>query len=248
MGDFSQEEVARAEQLNYYRRRGFAAKDAVERVGEMERLTKTDKDERKSQFSGLVKKAGSAEGVLEDAFDVPASPALIGEFSGLWEQEFIRTGDIDLARSTALASLKRTWGVSYVNGRAQAMKNPPELHYGRLDRGEADAEWIRDQAFKELYGGGISNPGAKDRFQLRLWNRTINGQPVYIGTLLQPDGTVVTAVDERGRPKLYQPDFASSDAAKRIARERQGNIQNARDRRAGKPAKRTPSDNPGWKL
>lgn len=245
LNDFSDAEVTRAEQLNYYRRRGFSAKDAVERVGEMERLTKSDQEERKSQFTALSKQTDKAESALEDAFGTTASPALVGEFKGLWQQEFVRTGDIELARSTALAALRRTWGVSRVNGREQVMKNPPELHYGRLDRGEADAEWIRDQAFKELYGSGVSNPGAQERFELKPWNRTVDGQPVYIGTLQQPDGTIVTAVDERGRPKLYRPDFGSSAAAKRIRRERGDNVQRARDKRSGK---REPLANPGFKL
>lgn len=245
LSDFSEQEITRAEQINQYRRWGVSAADAVSRVAETERLTKSDQDGRKSQFGALAKKAGEATEYLEEQFDAAPTPALIGEFNSIWEREFVRTGDIELARATAFASLRRTWGVSRVNGREQVMKNPPELHYGRIDRGEADAEWIRDQAFKELYGGGVSMPNAKQRFQLKPWNRTINGQPVYIGTLQQADGTIVTAVDERGRPKLYQPDYNQSAAAKRIRTERSQGVQRARDQRSGK---RAPQANPGFKL
>lgn len=245
LADFSEEQITRAEQINQYRRWGVSAADAVARVAETERLSKSDQDGRKSQFSSLAKKAGEATDYLEDQFDAPPSPALIGEFNGIWEREFVRTGDIELARATAFASLRRTWGVSRVNGSEQVMKNPPELHYGRIDRGAADAEWIRDQAFNELYGGGVSMPNAKQRFQIKPWNRTINGQPVYIGTLQQADGTIAVAVDERGRPKLYQPDYNQSAAAKRIRTERSQGVQRARDQRSGK---RAPQANPGFKL
>lgn len=232
LNDFADSEITRAESLNYYRRRGFNPAQAADRVNEIEQLTKADRNDRGTQFAEQAKTVGKVDDLLEEAFDQKPSAVLTGEFNGLWKQEFIRTGDINLARSTALAALKKQWGVSRVNGSAQIMRYPPELHYGQIDRGGQDAQWIREQGFRELVGNGLVEPNAKERFSLRPWNRTVAGRPAYIGTLQQPDGTIVTLSDDRGRPKLFVPDFSETSIYRDGQRRRREGVDDARRQRA----------------
>lgn len=237
LNDFSDEQIARAQQLKTYQENGFSPEDASQKMADMERVPQSDRAARKSLFSESSKKAGDPANLLKDAFGQNPSPTLVGRFNSVWQSEFERTGDIDVARATATATLRKEWSVSKINGSSQLMRFAPERYYGVSDKGSQDAKWIREQAVHDLLGNGMSEPNADERLRLQPYG-TMNGQPVYIGVLQQPDGTVITLSDTMGRPKRWRPDFKTSEEAKRQQRTRNQTVQSARADRA---ASRAPS-------
>lgn len=77
-----------------------------------------------------------------------AAQGAMAEFSGLFEAEYARVGNADLAKKNALTLLKKDWGVTSVGGgHWTLMKFPPEKIYPPID-GKYD--WITQQGTADL--------------------------------------------------------------------------------------------------
>lgn len=111
--------------------------------------------------------------------DVP--PAMEGQFEQLQGDYYKTTGgNISQARDLAAADLKRTWGVSQVNGKPEFMQYAPEAMYPGLT-----PEFIRKDMAEVIAGLGPYDP-AKVRLtespkdtpttQGRVWNMSVPDQ------------------------------------------------------------------------
>lgn len=97
---------------------------------------------RQKQFTENLNGPGSAiakqstsilRGLVDDDFDPSIfgsapeiTQALDVDFRGQLEKYYVKTGDLDLAKSMAWSDLKRVYGPTKVNGRSEMMAFPPE--------------------------------------------------------------------------------------------------------------------------
>jgi hypothetical protein len=91
--------------------------------------------------------------------DLP--PGMLGEFGANMKQYFyLRNGNAQEARDLAIADLKRTWGVTDVNGRRELMKYAPNRMFPGLEtsdiRADMDAAGVGDGRLVEFPGTGPS--------------------------------------------------------------------------------------------
>jgi soluble lytic murein transglycosylase len=243
--DFAEDDIARGVQINHYVDAGMKPEEAIQKAEEDGRITAAQRTARAEQYGLLSakKERMNAPKIVAAAFgsDVSGTTAigsggaqLVADFEDLRRDEFIRTGDMEEANAAALQLVKRHWGVTGVNGKAEIVKYPPERYYGALGDPAKDAKWIHEQAVGDLLGeNGIQEPDAPDRLRLipHPTVAPINGEPVYAGVLRQKDGSYVTMIDERGRPRVFVPDFSTSKEADRQKRREREAIARAREMR-----------------
>ena len=77
------------------------------------------------------------------------SEALLSTYLGAAERAFVGVaqGDITVAKSIALAEIKRTWGVSTVSGQQVVVAYPPEQHYPAIG---GSHDYIRSMAMADV--------------------------------------------------------------------------------------------------
>jgi murein DD-endopeptidase MepM/ murein hydrolase activator NlpD len=263
LNDFSDEDIARGVQLNEMVDLGMAPAAAAQRVAEMEKVPKARREEMLTQYrantSGTQNQSRTAKAVVADAFEVSSSDLagldeknaggaqLIADFERLRQQEYVRSGDMALSNKAALALLKKSWAVSYVNGGPRMMKNAPELFFRKYGDAKRDAVWIREQAVSEMLKDGLHMEDAESRFRLIPHPTIVRNQagPVYAAILVppanaKPEATITTLTDPQGRVRAWQPNWKQSPDGKRDARRRADTVEAARARRAGKPVIGTP--------
>ena len=203
--------------------RGFPVAKATEELIKREapeykqKVTARLRDEDVNQF---VKK-NIKDSDLRDAFDdswFSGEPKLgfkpemakeaLAQYEEAAREAFLETGDSDLAKSVALKEIKKTWGVSRINGDATIMKFPPEI--------AAAYRGVKPENFAKLYTDQLAaevkfNTGDDlDRSTLKLTptNQTIDQMargepPQYIVTYVNKDkGTI---------EKINQPFYADPD-------------------------------------
>jgi hypothetical protein len=244
--DFSEEDISRGVSINRYIDSGYKPQEAIERVNEDERITPQQRQARSDLYAQLTskKQASFAPAIVRQVFgnDVSGMTSvgaqgsqLVADFDELRKQEFLRSGNMEAANATALQLLRREWGVTRVNGSPQIMKYAPEMFYGTGGDPKQDAKWIHEQAVHDLLGNGIAMPDAPERLSLIPHPTVppIDGKPVYAGLLREPDGTLRTLMDERGRPRVFVPEFSSSKEFERQKRRERETIAAARRARQG---------------
>lgn len=245
--DFSEEDISRGNAINRYVDAGLKPEEALAKADEDMRITPDQRTARGAQYEALTAKNMKDNAVksINRAFGMDisgltaggaAGSQLVSDFDNLRKQEFIRTGNMEASTATALQLLRRQWGVSYVNGGAEIMKYAPELYYNPLNDPAKDAKWIREQAVDELLANTLEAPGSDIRKRLRLIPHPtvapINGQPVYAAIIPWHDGSWHVMADDRGRAKVFMPDFATSKEAKRQAKQRADSVEAARRSRS----------------
>lgn len=180
--------------------RGMTAAEATkkimeERTPEFEQKVKAKI--KKEDLDQIVKKELS-DGDIRKAFDewpwfVPGTkPALtfnpemrqraMGDYEASFRDNFLRNGDTALSKTLAQQEMKRTWGVTSINGSGTVMKFPPE----------------RSPAY-----AGIENPGDLIASQAIAAIKELNGVDVD-GSKIQLDEVKSTAERfVRGEPPTY---------------------------------------------
>lgn len=194
-GDVPDEQRRYARLLNEYIASGATPKEAVERVDQQtspatgvmqqrrEALTAKTMD---AEYAEMAKALRSVPGFLNDMPDPAADPAFSGlsaDYANFYRPAFEATGDAELARSEAIDKVRRTWGVTTVDGNRRWLKYAPEVVYGVEDRGEKDAAWIGEQLRTTV----AELPTMKGSDAPRL--------------ILQPDQQSWQEYRETGRPK-----------------------------------------------
>ncbi len=205
---------------------GLAPDEAIQRLDEMntpewkkaEAVRKVDLDGQ----DGI--KASLSVGDFTAAFDNsflglardptlasmgPEAPVAFKDFQDLVAENYIRHGDVNLAKTLALGQMKRMWGVSTVNGTKTVTRYPIEkqypdvpLHTGNFDYiGAQLAADVKAATGKDVALSSIV-PRADDQTQREL----ASGRPSY----------VVIYRDENGVPQRlpgrWHPDVEKAQA------------------------------------
>lgn len=253
MNDFGAEDIELGTMIAQNARLGVPADEAVRRADEALRRPAAERAVLKDQFREVVKKNPSEDFIKKglNSFaeryvpfvsnpDVP--PAMAAEFDTLAADSFARTGDFDTARTVALDTLRRTWGVSAFNGKPAWTKSPPELFYGRPNLSPEDnAAWMREQLVSEWKKGAIYDASAGDPAQ-RLSIRPHparpvdkkTGLPLYSVIVKAADGTMSPMLDAKGNLLAWAPDWDTSPAGKTAAKEQADEVEAARKKHAAR--------------
>lgn len=245
LNDFAKEDIALGNLIGAYTSYGVPPGEAVRLADEGRKVDDAERRVREEAFRSDRKESPSkSASFLRDQFQggtfarwlVPGVTNLdppeemVGDFDRLAEAEFIRHGNMDAARKTALDGIRRIWGVSRIGGLGpdgseghRFMRYPPELFYGRpgLDADE-NAKWMREQLVNDLQrDGGLfdaSAGGLGDRFILTPSpgrREPATGGPLYTVMLRGRDGIINSVRGPGGQPLLWRPDWETSAAAAR---------------------------------
>jgi hypothetical protein len=99
-------------------------------------------------------------------------PVLRNDFADVFENAFIRTGNVDTAKKIAFDSLKKKWGESGVNNDEELMPHPPESYYS-LPGADNNSAWMKEQLYNFLSNNTrltheqIKELGDQGRIQVR---------------------------------------------------------------------------------
>ncbi len=187
---------------------------------EREVLSNQYQPERKNNLSAL-------NGYIDDDFDgwftsQPEAPAALqGEFENLTESYYLQTRDIGMARKLAWSDLKRVWAVTEINGGRHLMKYAPEAFYG-----VGDNDWMQTQLQSDVATLGVTDP-----VKVVADNQTAREKvPSYAVLRVREDGLTEPVLNENNQPIRWRPDFASSEAGRKAAKEREDAVKSARKR------------------
>ncbi|HLO76086.1 MAG TPA: hypothetical protein VK196_06495 [Magnetospirillum sp.] len=247
LNDFAREDIAVANLIGTYSSYGVPPAEAARLADEGRRV---DDSERRVREDGYRKGAqdtpSASANYLRDQLQggafarwlVPgvtnATPPaeMVHDFDRLAEAEYVRLGNMDAARKTALDGVRRVWGVTQVGGMApdgsegpRFMRYAPEMFYGRPGwDAERNGEWIRQQLMDDLRkSGGMFDDGAgklERRFMLAAdpgRSDPATGGPLYTVLLKGRDGTINAVRGSDGKPLAWRPDWTTSAAASREA-------------------------------
>jgi hypothetical protein len=182
-------------------------------------------DQQASQLSSIL---GSDPRFKSGWFSgVPTAPPLMqGQFDQLTRSYYDETGgNIAQARELAVQDLKRTWGVSEVNGDRQLMQYAPEVMFPGLS-----AAVVRNDVAKTVADNGSLFQNV-DPSQVHL---TATDRTARTGgldwALMVPDkfGAYEPVVGKDGNPITYRLPVGNNDYAAVKAREAQAALESAR--------------------
>lgn len=250
--DFDSEDISNARLITDYIDLGTPPQEAVRKADQDIRISPEVRAERAERYRHIMSANPAQDPIalMRRAFpnasqDMTLATSgsagnLQAEFEFLRRREYLRHGNLQVAHDVSLRELKRTWGVTYINGKPQMMKYAPELFYNFPGTPAEQGRAIREQGMHEVVkepGGRrtlryFEAPGASDRlvFSPHSVVRNVNGLPVYEGRWRQPDGTYVVVVGDNGQPRIYQPDWLTSPRYRRDKKAEENRIAAARER------------------
>jgi hypothetical protein len=175
--------------------------------------------------------------------DPNVPPEMTGEFERIAKEEFIRTGNLEAARTMALSTINNVWGRTQVGGASRYMKLAPEKFYGVTPNDTAaDSKWMTEQLLADVTKGALgdpNNPITADRLNLVPDPSGINpgGRPAYLIMLERKDGAdgipiLTTITDANGQPMRWVPDWNTSAEKARREGAQQKTIDKAKEQRA----------------
>jgi hypothetical protein len=155
MNDFTAEDVTYSKSMANMLRYGLSPQEAVERLKDEFDPRKEDVIKlRKQAFKDVIKnqniradiRAAIGSNGWFDSVDFPnnknITDAMTADYRNIYEQEYIRCGDPVIAKESANTLIKKTYGVSKINGRKEIMPFAPEQYYSLPN---TDNEWMRKQ-------------------------------------------------------------------------------------------------------
>lgn len=250
LDDFDKEDLRLGFSIQAYTSAGVPPKSAVQLAMDGMKLDKSTREVRERAFDDergaspdTRRKADVAwlEGKKNSlwARDPTVPPEMMGDFERVAREEYIRTGNLEAARSMALSTVDRVWGRSEVGGTRRYMKFAPEKFYGVTPNDPAsDSKWMSEQLLGDVTKGALidpSNPITADRLHLLpdATRTSADGRPAYIVMLERKDGaegipTWTAVVNERGEPIRWVPDWNSSAEKARREAEQQKQIETLR--------------------
>lgn len=158
---------------------------------------------------------------------VPKAPPLMqGEFDDLTRRYYDETaGNLGQARQLAAQDLKRTWGVTEVNGQRELMQYAPESMFPGLTAG-----MVRNDLTATVAANGAAFQDVDpSKVHLTATDRTARTAGLDWG-LMQPDkfGAYEPIVGKDGNPLVYRLPVQSNDVSAVHARQRQAALDDAR--------------------
>lgn len=241
--DFANEDLTVAHLINKNRSRGVEAEravqlaeDAVFNADDPTRQVRADRFRTERLAAGAFTWfEDKAEGGVLGFGEAVIPDALRGEFLAGVEGEYLRGGDMEVARETVMADLKRVWAVTEVDGNRRWMKFAPEAVYGN----GLDPKWMREQLFKDLRAGGLFSGDIEGRIRLEADPATARAEkPSYIVLLQDQDGVWAPMIDPSSADGIvrWRPDFIESPEyaralkkARELARETRREAESRRE-------------------
>lgn len=235
MNEFDNEDISLGNLISAISDYGVQPSDAVRLSLESRQVPEAVRTERETLYREAEKENPAVSWIadnIDELYDgklgideVPLSMA--EQFNNLAELEYVRHGNIDAARRSALDRTLRVWGESGINGVDQMMEFAPEKFYGvqGLSLGE-NTKWMREQLIdainEDSFGADI--PEEDISITVNRFETTKAGLPVY--------DVRVQGIPSRRKDGTLKPfafDWKSSKEYKR--REKQRAEQVAKDAR-----------------
>jgi GH24 family phage-related lysozyme (muramidase) len=212
---------------HYVYDRGMTAADATKRIME-ERTPEYEQKVKariKSEDVNEVVKKNLKDSDIRSAFDpsflgLAPNPALtfnpemrvraMGDYEEIFREKFAKNGDVTLSKNLALEDMKKTWGVTNVNGSKVVMKYPPERSpvYAGVENVSEQIAMQAVTAIKDLNGVDV------DRGKIRMDEVKNTGERYMRG---EPPTYVLSYVDKNGHVQTIPKQFYADPAAMRDA-------------------------------
>jgi GH24 family phage-related lysozyme (muramidase) len=212
---------------HYVYDRGMTAAEATKRIME-ERTPEYEQKVKariRSEDMNEVVKKNLKDSDIRGAFDpsflgLAPNPALtfnpemrvraMGDYEEIFREKFAKNGDVTLSKNLALEEMKKTWGVTNVNGSKVVMKYPPERSpvYQGVENVSEQIAMQAVTAIKDLNGVDV------DRSKIRLDEVKNTGERYVRG---EPPTYVLSYTDKNGHVQTIPKQFYADPAAMRDA-------------------------------
>lgn len=214
-------------------RAGVPPQEAVRRVETARSQATSERDVRSQMYQEEGKANQRWLGSQTSSvfrFNEPEIPdAMRGEFELLVRESFLRTGEIETARRTALQDVKTVWAETGVNGRQEWMKYAPEAYYPA----QGDAGWMREQLVVDVNEALSTDVAQVPAERIHVVPDLLTAREAALG---RPTYTVLIQDEKSGEflPALngWHPDYETSPAGKAARAESEEKVSRARARRA----------------
>ncbi|WP_417733128.1 hypothetical protein [Rosistilla oblonga] len=147
-------DMARSTMINSMIRAGQSVDEAVKRTAQIVDPNNSSMTKARAEaFKDIdLITADNVADSFDTAFtwqaDVPENlvAKMEDQANGVFKRQYQLTGDEDLAREYAIKQMKKTWGVSGVDGSTKMMQYPPEAYYAFND----DNSWMQNQLLQDV--------------------------------------------------------------------------------------------------
>lgn len=158
------------------------------------------------------------------------------DYQTLYDANFAETGgDAKLAQKMTDAQVKKTWGVTSVNGKEEIMKYAPEAAYGITSSGAGNwiqGQWEEDkkQLASKMFGG---LPGDSE---IVIIPDAVTPRDLSYGVMVKQTGSDGVPIyhpyyGDNGQLVRFKPDQATSPMYREVMEERKQNLKDAADKR-----------------
>lgn len=197
---------------HYVYDRGMSAVDATKRIME-ERTPEYEQKVKariKSEDMNEVVKKNLKDSDIRGAFDpsflgLAPNPSLtfnpemrvraMGDYEEIFREKFAKNGDVTLSKTLALEDMKKTWGVTNVNGSKVVMKYPPERSpvYAGVENVSEQISMQAVTAIKDLNGVDVERGKIRMDEVKNTGERYMRGEPpTYVLSYTDKNGHVQT--------------------------------------------------------
>lgn len=158
------------------------------------------------------------------------------DYQTLYDANFAETGgDAKLAQKITDAQVKKTWGVTSVNGKEEIMKYAPEAAYGITSSGAGnwiEGQWEEDkkQLASKMFGG---LPGDAE---IVMIPDAVTPRDLSYGVMVKQTGSDGIPIyhpyyGDNGQLVRFKPEQATSPMYREVMEERKQNLKDAADKR-----------------
>ncbi|QXX83901.1 hypothetical protein J6836_05845 [Providencia sp. R33] len=158
------------------------------------------------------------------------------DYQTLYDANFASTGgDPDLAKKMTNAQVKKTWGVTSINGKDEVMRYAPEAVYGTNESGAGNwiiGQWREEQKqLKSKVFGGMP-----DDAEFVLVPDAVTARDYSYAIMLKQTGSDKIPVftpflGDNGMPSRFKPEQSSSPMYREVMDKRQKTYQEAKKER-----------------
>lgn len=158
------------------------------------------------------------------------------DYQTLYDANFAETGgDAKLAQKITDAQVKKTWGVTSVNGKEEIMKYAPEAAYGITSSGAGNwiqGQWEEDkkQLASKVFGG------LPEDAEIVLVPDAVTPRDLSYGVMVKQTGSDDVPIyhpyyGDNGQLVRFKPDQATSPMYREIMEEKEQSIKDAAEER-----------------
>lgn len=158
------------------------------------------------------------------------------DYQTLYDANFAETGgDAKLAQKITDAQVKKTWGVTSVNGKEEIMKYAPEAAYGITSSGAGNwiqGQWEEDkkQLASKVFGG------LPEDAEIVLVPDAVTPRDLSYGVMVKQTGSDDVPIylpyyGDNGQLVRFKPDQATSPMYREVMEGRKQNLKDAADKR-----------------